>query len=116
VRGSLSRLAPASWRGIRLAADLEQDFARLLGWGASPPSCSRSAHPAWGASRGPLFHPEGERERRSFFFRFREIHRLEGKRKRTSRPLPFLFRGTSDLLEDLGEIASFLLEEGVEGG
>jgi hypothetical protein len=35
----------------------------------------------------------------------------ERKRKRTSRPLPFLFRGTSDLLEDLGEIASFWRRE-----
>jgi hypothetical protein len=42
------------------------------------------------------------------------LHRLEGKRrrekKRTSRPL-LLFRGTSDLLEDLGEIASFWRRE-----
>ena len=45
--------------GRRFAADLEQDLARPLGWGASPPSCSRSAHPARRASRGALFHPEG---------------------------------------------------------
>jgi len=91
-------------------------------------------HPARGASRGALFHPEGRRERgkergassasggaspsrgkgeeekrkrektsRSFNV---SLHRLEGKRKRekkrTSRPLPSLFRGTPDLLEDLG--------------
>jgi hypothetical protein len=76
-----------------------------LAWGASPPSCSRSAHPAWGASRGPSLirrggEKEGEREREgSFFFRLREsfsvlLHRLEGKRKRkkTSRPLPSFFK------------------------
>jgi hypothetical protein len=85
--------------GRRFAADLEQDLARLLAWGASPPSCSRSAHPAWGASRGALFHPEGERKREregSFFFRFKEsftVLRERGReRKKTSRPLPFLFR------------------------
>jgi hypothetical protein len=42
------------------------------------------------------------------------LHRLEGKRereeKRTSRPL-LLFRATSDLLVDLGEIASFWRRE-----
>jgi hypothetical protein len=92
-----------------------------LAWGASPPSCSRSAHPAWPAPRGALFHPEGgekeeEREREgSFFFRFREsftvlLHRLEGKRKKTSRPSPSLFRGTPDLLVD-DEIASFWMRE-----
>jgi hypothetical protein len=41
------------------------------------------------------------------------LYRLEEKRKRkkTSRPLPSLFRGTSDLLEDLGGIASFWMRE-----
>jgi hypothetical protein len=72
-----------------------------LAWGASPPSCSRSAHPAWGASREPLFHPEGRREREKEGKRGElllplqgELHRLEGKRgkKRTSRPSPSLFK------------------------
>jgi hypothetical protein len=111
--------------GRRLAADLEQDPARPLAWGASPPGCSRSAQPAWGASRGPSLirrggEKEGEREREgSFFFRLREsfsvlLHRLEGKRrrekKRTSRPPLPLFRGTPDLLVD-NEIASFWMRE-----
>jgi len=144
------RGAGASRRGIRLAADLEQDLARPLGWGASPPSCSRSAQPPWGASRGALFHPE-EREEKLLLPLQGELHRLEGKRgkkrerkrkktsrpalllqgegeafsvslrrlegkrrrekKRTSRlPLP-LFRRTSDLLVDLGGIASFRMRE-----
>jgi hypothetical protein len=70
-----------------------------LAWGASPPGCSRSAHPAWGASRGALFHPEGRREggkegKRGELL----LPRLEGKRerkrkrKKTSRPLPSLFK------------------------
>jgi hypothetical protein len=64
---------------------------------------------------------EGKREReRGFFFRFKEsftvlLHRLEGKRrrekKRTSRLLLPLFRGTPDLLVDLEEIASFRMRE-----
>jgi hypothetical protein len=99
----------------RFAADLEQDPARPLGWGASPPSCSRSAHPAWRASRGPLFHPEGERKEKLLLPLQGELHRLEEKRKRekkrTSRLLLPLFRGTSDLLEDLEEIASFWMRE-----
>jgi hypothetical protein len=72
-----------------------------LAWGASPPSCSRSAHPAWPASRGALFHPEGRRERGKEEKRGElllplqgELHRLEGKKgkKKTSRPLPSLFK------------------------
>jgi hypothetical protein len=74
-----------------------------LAWGASPPSCSRSAQPAWGASRGALLHPEGRRERGregkrgELLLRLQGgLHRLEGKRKRkrkkTSRPSPFLFK------------------------
>jgi hypothetical protein len=88
--------------GRRLAADLEQDLARLLAWGASPPSCSRSAHPAWPAPRGPSFirrggEKEEEREREELLLPLQGgLHRLEGKRKRkrkrTSRPLPFLFK------------------------
>jgi len=84
--------------GRRSAADLEQDLARLLAWGASPPSCSRFAHPAWPASRGPFFIRRGGEK--------------EGKRerKKTSRLLLPLFRGTSDLLE-VGGIASFRMRE-----
>jgi hypothetical protein len=87
-----------------------------LAWGASPPSCSRSAHPAWGASRGPsLIRRGGEKEgkRGELLLPLQgELHRLEGKRRRkkTSRPLPFLFRGTPDLLVD-NEIASFWMRE-----
>jgi hypothetical protein len=75
--------------GRRLAADLEQDPARLLAWGASPPSCSRSAHPAWGASRGPFFIRRG-----GLLGLQGELHRLEEerRRKKTSRPLPSLFK------------------------
>jgi hypothetical protein len=91
--------------GRRFAADLEQDLARLLAWGASPPSCSRSAHPAWPAPRGLLFHPEGRRQRGKEGKRGGlllplqgELHRLEGKRKRerkkTSRSSSSFFRET----------------------
>jgi len=99
-----------------------------LAWGASPPSCSRSAHPAWPAPRGAIFHPEGGKEKPLLP---RELHRLEGKRKKTSRPSPFLFkkeekpstpwkrtsrllpslfRGTPDLLAD-DETASSWMKE-----
>jgi hypothetical protein len=107
--------------GRRFAADLEQDLARPLGWGASPPSCSRSAHPAWRASRGAFFTRRGgeeeeRREREGSFFRFKESftvlrERRRGGGKRTSRLLLPLLRETSDLLVDLGEIASFWRRE-----
>jgi hypothetical protein len=75
--------------GRRLAADLEQDPARLLVWGAKPPSCSRSAQPGWPAPRGALFHPEGRKERGKEGKRGGlllplqgELHRLEEKRRK----------------------------------
>jgi hypothetical protein len=88
----------------RFAANLEQDFARSLGWGASPPSCSRSAHPAWPASREAPFSPGGEERKRerekergaSSSASRRGLYRLEGKKKRRRKEdleaLAFLFK------------------------
>jgi hypothetical protein len=97
--------------GRRFAADLEQDLARLLAWGASPPSCYRYAQPAGGAARGAFFIRRG-----GLLGLEAVLHRLEGKRerkrKKASRPSPFLFkRREKPLTSCLEEIASFRTRE-----